>query len=217
MQARAHWFTETPTAAGTEFHVLQRRLDPLIFLKKWFLWFVTALGLTVIMGYMNVFVVALILGVFTLLLGIVVVIFACIAVPLWIGGRDTARFTIRRDAVILQEKLKEAYPDQFPWRDVSEYYVRAADGSRAGNITVTAVAQVSVQSHGGGLLGHTANVGNATGQAIGAGVEAAMQQVSASRFGLAMNVRGSEIVLATLLSSDEANFLLHRIEAALRA
>jgi hypothetical protein len=34
MQARAHWLTETPTAAGTEFHVLQRRLDPLIFLKN---------------------------------------------------------------------------------------------------------------------------------------------------------------------------------------
>ena len=211
MAERDNWLEETNGTTGVTFSVTQRNTEPLKIAIILLLGTAALAFVTWICGENQSPILAIFVGLLAAFCALMTVITFIIAIPLVLFSSATTQFTVTPRSIALSKKYKTRYPAELPFENISEYYVLPPDG-RKPKTTLT----ISTTTYSGGLIGGLLHASNKSGEAAGEAGKAIGELIAKSRYALAVNHRGKEIVLAGLLTDDEATFLCHRFEAALK-
>lgn len=194
MAERENWLKEAKLQNGVEFTVAQRRIDPL---KIAIIYLLATAGIALLAAICFIkpsfplIIVGIILGLTAAVIALPTVVAFLVGIPMFFFSSAESRFTVTSNSIVLDKKYKSQYPEELRLANISEYYVLPPSG-RQSETTLTIEY---------GMF-------RKTGLALA-------KEIDRSRYALAVNHRGKEVILSGLLSDEEANFLYSRFEAAL--
>jgi hypothetical protein len=215
---RPDWITEVEGSHGTNFLIRQRRGLALQIVRVSVITLTVLIVLVVLCGTYadrhpgsgnNSGILTLVFIGFTVIWGLATLAITALFLPIYFMTKDWSEFCIGPDSVMLIRKLKVSFPDRIPRDQISEFFVFSPQG-RNPALTVSVTTTVYPTTVSGAIVHGANQVSSIVNEAVGG-----MAQLYA-RFncGVRINARGSEIPLASGLSSTEADFLFYRLKGA---
>jgi hypothetical protein len=204
------WLHSEETDEGTKFRIRQRRNAAASMLRNFLLvWGGLLLATGLALWALDTHPMGFVPGILLILL----VIFGsgiCIGLVILALLQRTkhkaeTQFLVTNDSVLLLEKHKASYPTKISRADISEFFLLPPNGRKTTWMTTTVVVAR------GGVGGQLANLQANTQQLA----QALGQSIAEKNYSVGLNWRGSDVVLAGLLSESESEYLFEMLKRAL--
>lgn len=208
MAERDNWLQESYNAGTTTFVVKQRNRDYLRIVK--------IAGATILGGFVlsallispggGISIFGYLLLAFVMFFGFITAIMCVVIALMSMSLRAKVSFAISPDKLLLIDKVKDNYPSTIDRHQVASLYIDGPKDSgqvASSRVIVGPTAYVAAQAAAHSIGDISSSIGRGMGAAL-----------AASRYCLTINAQAKTINLTNALSQSEAEYLMHRVEAA---